>query len=1020
MMSVLTREGEGVAPSVPQYLLYLRGAARQGLTVAQTELGRLYARGRLLPRDLVQARELLRAAGNAGEVAAMKELARLPAGLSAPQREDDARFWWGRAAAAGDPEGLCEAAEHCEDSTRRIELLRRAGDLDCAEALRRLGELYRLPPERAGPRRDCSKSAGYLSRACELWRAQATRLREEATTREAKWLHAMREYDEVLDEELAAQRVLAAWHDVAARRRLLLRRCVERCGRRSQRSAWTRWCSSASQLTLRQRSLKVAPLSTAVLLQRFFTLWRSLITMSANIRICEAASKSQRDRRRLHKTFRAWCQLRVRCEDRRLQACSSLLAALAQLICRSGCLRHWRVQARRRTGIVRLARWLRRQCVDKRCAPALGHWQRWSQIAAAGPMEQRRREAEAKLAVLRKASEELLAQHSRELRLWQRKYEDEQVLVASLNVGCNGHVASSRRDAQLAGSNQKVSHSVKLERARTENSKDERRLVASLINVGCGPEVANSHRDGQAVGKSQISSLNAGHTAGIEGARNQFEMPNPQSRPAADPVHKRANMSSKLLNDLRLEISSELERIGPVLRRGSAGITTASTMTAPREDSRRCHSDLKQSLLPAGKAGLNSTALSFLGDGASSPSALQAAGRESKGACGDQKQCYLPDGTASCLNATASFFPTAGGSSPSTLQAAGGESKGSSPNTLQDAGRESKGAYGDQEQSLQPDASASWLNSTVPPASNASRLEDSVSACIERLEDRLKARQRRTPSGAMDHLAASKSTGSKSASRSSAPRRHSGNTSDSASLTNTSCLGTHSNSELSSCSLRKRRKRDRKNDGKRSKGKHENPHGCRDRSSSGDSRSSHRSRGSSSKSSSSSSAGFHRRGHGRSLNRESSNGSSSSSSYTGSSGSLLSSSRSPRCNRADSAGRSRAARHSSRPPGPVVCRDSSLKRSYSGKPVVSVPTALAASPDSNGTARRGTSRGKHVTTTAGTSSSTRTGSSRAGLQRGSSAPAPHRWLPSTAMETALASPRAACQGDAARRPAWRR
>jgi len=430
-------------------------------------------------------------------------------------------------------------------------------------------------------------------------------------------------------------------------------------------------------------------------------------------------------------------------------------------------------------------------------------------------------------------------------------------------------------------------------------------------------------------------------------------------------------------------------------------------MIPPREDSKGCHSDLQQSLLPAGKAG----------DGGSSPSALQAAGRESKGACGDQKQCSLPDGTASWSNATASFFPTAGGSSPSTLQAAGGESKGSSPNTLQDAGRESKGAYGDQKQSLQPDASASWLNSTVPPASNASRLEDSVSACIERLEDRLKARQRRTPSGAMDHLAASKSTGSKSASRSSAPRRHSGNTSDSASLTNTSCLGTHSNSELSSCSLRKSRKRGRKNDGKKSQGKRESPPGCRDRSSSSDGRSSYRSGGGSS---SSSSASCHRRRHGRGFKRESSHGSSSSSSYTGSSGSLLSSSRSPRCNAADGAGRSRTARQSSRPLGPVVCRDSSLKRSYSGKPAVLMLATFAAPADSSSAAGRGTSRGKHAKTTGGTSGSTRTGSSRAGLQRGSSAPAPHRWLPSTAMEAALASPRANCQGDGARRPSWRR
>lgn len=439
LMAILTREGEGSAPSVARFLAYLRRAAEQGLELAQVELGKLHARGLLVPRDLVRARHLLHLAANSGDPAAMKELARLPAALLSKPHEADAALWWARAAAAGDGEALCEVARRAgEVPSRRLELLSQAAALQQPEALRQLGELQRMPSsaQQGGPRRDCAKAAESLAEACELWRAQASKLREEVVKRDTKWFHALAEFDEELDSYLIGQHVLVAWHRVASRRRQLLRKCIARCETRWQRSAWARWDAGA-RCNDRSPSVVLPPFTSTVLLQRILSHWRLAAVGALEVPDFRVRLKSS-----LRKLFALWACVSVTKRPSARILCSALKS---RILCTSrSCILHWHVHVQHSKGATRLARWARRHCLQRCCAPALGTWQRYSVAVGRCAVASKQQEAELQLESLRLASEELLAQHRIELDSWRLRCEEEKAFVEAIGCEHRGEGAAEK------------------------------------------------------------------------------------------------------------------------------------------------------------------------------------------------------------------------------------------------------------------------------------------------------------------------------------------------------------------------------------------------------------------------------------------------------------------------------------------------------------------------------------------------------------------------------------------------
>mmetsp|Transcript_23028 Transcript_23028/g.36756 ORF Transcript_23028/g.36756 Transcript_23028/m.36756 type:complete len:956 (+) Transcript_23028:58-2925(+) len=438
LMALLTRGGEGTSPSVAKFLGYLRHAAQQGLAAAQAELGKLYSRGILVQRDLVRARELFLHAASSGDVIAMKQLARLPMCLAAEPRNIDSRYWWDRAAAAGDAEALFEITKYASNGDQHLAFLIKAGDRNFPEALRELGELYRQTPcRRSAPRRDCERATNLLANACNIWRDQASKLKEAIESHTAKWKSAFDELEEYVDEQLTKQRVVAAWHYVASSRRQSLYICMERCCERWKRFAWTRllWnCHRRKSLQICEMS---SPLHSVVLRQRVFTSWR-LLKHECNVSLVK---------RILQRSVSMRSSVSKTC------ACRRLCRVLQECFRRQygPYLQNWSCKAQRVGATIRLSRLLRR-CLRNRCyAPALDTWRSWVMTTEGSEHTSEVRQVEARLAMLRERAEDLLIQHGLELDTWRRWCDEEAALVSSLESKSRSPSRDIHTDEMFSG-----------------------------------------------------------------------------------------------------------------------------------------------------------------------------------------------------------------------------------------------------------------------------------------------------------------------------------------------------------------------------------------------------------------------------------------------------------------------------------------------------------------------------------------------------------------------------------------
>lgn len=419
LMALLTRSGEGAAPSVANFFRYLQVAAMQGVAAAQAEMGKLYSRGILLQRDLVRARELFLAAASSGDVIAMKQLARLPVCLAGDHRKQrDSQHWWDRAVAVGDAEALFQIASSSSDDDQRLALLHKAAELNYPDALCQLGELYREPSVRSrGPRRDCEKATCLLSRACTVLKAQASKLKEEAETHQLKWEHAVNEFEEYREEQLCRQRVLKAWQSVASCQRQVLQTCMDRCSQRWKRFAWKRLVWNRNGYESYQSFQIACPLHRAVLRQRVFTSWRFL-KHECNLSLVK---------RILQRSFS------MRASTSKACACRRLCRILQECVCKQydHCLRRWRQRTRHIVAAKRLSRALKRYLCNRCYESALDTWRCWMGTHGSKYASEER-ELEARLAALRDASEALLVQHGVELDTWRLRCDEEAARISSL------------------------------------------------------------------------------------------------------------------------------------------------------------------------------------------------------------------------------------------------------------------------------------------------------------------------------------------------------------------------------------------------------------------------------------------------------------------------------------------------------------------------------------------------------------------------------------------------------------
>ena len=149
---VATRK-EGDAPSKAEPVVNLaevRAKAERGDAEAQKNLGKIYARGELVPQNYEEAAKWYRQAAEQGYAPAQTALAGLyEAGRGAPKDDAAAAKWYRRAAESGDPDGQYSLAVLYvmgqgvpQDNTEALKWYRQAAERGLALAQYNLGMRY--------------------------------------------------------------------------------------------------------------------------------------------------------------------------------------------------------------------------------------------------------------------------------------------------------------------------------------------------------------------------------------------------------------------------------------------------------------------------------------------------------------------------------------------------------------------------------------------------------------------------------------------------------------------------------------------------------------------------------------------------------------------------------------------------------------------------------------------------------------------------------------------------------------
>eukprot|EP00397_Hematodinium_sp_SG-2012_P007470 GEMP01007516.1.p1 GENE.GEMP01007516.1~~GEMP01007516.1.p1 ORF type:complete len:599 (+),score=128.23 GEMP01007516.1:248-2044(+) len=283
LMAVLSRTGEGCAPSARQYVNFLRIAASHLQPQALCDLGSLYHDGVIVPKDLVRARQMWRQAHGLGNMEAVKKLAMLE-GIAGTENF----VWWQKAAKAGDAESLYMCAEDSlmgsgqMSPPQAMDMLKLAAQKRFPRALFLLGEMYRgamkVPHLNSLVRRDCVKSARYLGLACSTLMDQQKESRILKESQDNKLLLFTKNTENQLFENLHISRILMRWQQHLRQKKKLLRRLVGRYTKRSSKQALVLWRRRVYEEVMRHREVAEAPFQCGRLLQRAFDEWRYMVS----------------------------------------------------------------------------------------------------------------------------------------------------------------------------------------------------------------------------------------------------------------------------------------------------------------------------------------------------------------------------------------------------------------------------------------------------------------------------------------------------------------------------------------------------------------------------------------------------------------------------------------------------------------------------------------------------------------------------------------------------------------------
>ncbi|CAD7929024.1 unnamed protein product [Amoebophrya sp. A120] len=469
IMAMLHKTGyEGILPSARKYLFFLQRSARHGLAVAQLELGLLYLRGFLLPKDVNRGKRLLRRAAQCGEVGAWKHLA-----LSATGEESSS--WWEKAAKQGDAEALYvlamrglnqypDATSPPMSSSQAIEQLKTAANKQWPEALHALGEMYRgvahpaysyrLKEHMIGQllRRDCVKSARYLALACDELLNRRNQLEKEARAYEEKLLTCMGDFDQAISSQLLLARVVNRWRHTATRRKALLRRLIAKRETTYIRPAWKIWQTSVLRRFLDLRVGFEEPFEFGKTLGLCFAQWafRAVVVPKKMTKIVRANAR----KKNLRKALQSWRA----CTIRRRMAVFVLVEVLKQNL-RKKCTTLLPSQEERnyRRGTKLLEKMLRRKLYQSACSAwRLTTVQRQTNARFVNEVRTLSDENRVLQQDLRTTAQRL-AELEREAAAWKKRYDEEhtlnqQLLQSGLSGGAYNRKSTDTTDFVRQGS----------------------------------------------------------------------------------------------------------------------------------------------------------------------------------------------------------------------------------------------------------------------------------------------------------------------------------------------------------------------------------------------------------------------------------------------------------------------------------------------------------------------------------------------------------------------------------------
>jgi len=308
LMAILSRNGEGCAPSSQNFVEYLRQSAANSQPQALLELGKIHYDGIVVPKDLVRAKQLWKQASALGNLEALKRLA----------RADNNLTLWHKAAKASDPEALYVVAEDVllrgepqpQKATQAVAMLRVAAQQKYPEALYLLGEMYRGGLKKGSlnhlVRRDCVKSAQFLACAADLLLCKDKDMKKHRETQDSKLLLFASAADERMLKQLHISRLMNQWSAITKNKKRVFKRVLSRYFRTCKKQVLARWTNSVIADVVAARRVAEKPFSCAQAMQYAFSAWRHICLMRhMKGMLCLARARKERLRRQ----FVLWNQV---------------------------------------------------------------------------------------------------------------------------------------------------------------------------------------------------------------------------------------------------------------------------------------------------------------------------------------------------------------------------------------------------------------------------------------------------------------------------------------------------------------------------------------------------------------------------------------------------------------------------------------------------------------------------------------------------------------------------------------